>query len=126
MARILTAVIIMITIITLGVLDQVNLHTTFDNLILKTTEIEELVLDEEYDTANIKSKELLEWWKCKRDILELTFPHDEIKDLVVLLAQLDGFLVSKQYDNVIYSCEFIQEDASNKVNILSFSLKNIL
>ena len=126
MARILTAVVIMITIITLGVLDQVNLHSTFDNLILKTTEIEELVLDEEYDTASIKSKQLLEWWKGKRDILELTYPHDEIKDLIVLLAQLDGYLVSEQYSNVVYSCEFIRVDAANKVNILSFSMKNIL
>ncbi len=126
MARIVTAILILISIITIGVLDQVNLHNTFDGLIEKTVEIEQLTMSEDYDDVAIKGKELLEWWRHKRDILEITYPHDEIKDLIVLIAQLDGYIVSMQYDNVIYSCEFIKEDAANKVNLLTFSFKNVM
>ncbi len=126
MGRIITAIIVFVSIITFGVLDQVNLHNTFGQLIEKTEYIEQLAIDEEYDKAGVETKKMLEWWKCKRDILELTYPHDEIKDLVVLIAQLDGYIVSNQFDNVIYSCEFIKEDAANKLNILAFRFKNVL
>ena len=125
MTRVITAIAVVCIILCVGVLDQVNIKNSFYEVIDRTTEIERLVENENYEEASKKSQDLLTWWDKKRDILELTCPHNEVKDLMALLAQLDKYVILKDKGNSLVYCHTVKEDAYTKYNILAYRVKNI-
>lgn len=125
MTRVITAIAVVCIILCVGVLDQVNIKHSFYEVIDRTTEIERLVENENYEEASDKSQNMLTWWDKKRDILELTCPHNEVKDLMTLIAQLDKYVMLKNKENALVYCHAVKEDAYTKYNILAYKVKNI-
>lgn len=125
MYKIITAILVICLILGLGIWEQVFLHESFNELHDRAVVIEEKLIAKDYDAALLSANEMLEWWRDKRDIIELTSPHNEVKDHVNLLAQLEGYLISEQYDDAIATTYAIREDAHNKLNILAYRLKNV-
>lgn len=125
MTKIISAIIIIVLIVTLGVLEQVFIHQSFNDLVLKAGAIQSDIEVENYDLAVKHTDELILWWRGKRNIIELVSPHNEVKDHIAYIAQLQGQLESKQYDDALATTFIIKEDAVNKLNILGYRIKNV-
>lgn len=126
MPKIIAAILIIALIITLGVLEQVFIYNSFNELTDKAETIRVELENEDYDSAEIHVNELMEWWRKKRDIIELTSPHNEVKDHIAYIAQMQGYISTGSYDDAIATAHIIKEDAQNKLNILGYKVKNVL
>lgn len=126
MSKVITAIIVIVLILSLGIAEQVFIHNTFNDLVEQVNVIQYEISGENYGEATRLTSELLEWWKKKRDILELTSPHNEVKDHINLIAQLKGQLESEMYEDAFATSIIVKEDAINKLNILSYKAKNVL
>lgn len=126
MFRNILAVVIIVLILALGISEQVFIHDSFNELHDSALVIENYIVAKDYDNALLSANTLIEWWRERRDILELTCPHNEVKDHVNFLAQLEGYLISGQYDDALVTTYAIREDAHNKLNILAYRIKNVL
>lgn len=125
MTRIIIAIFLLVAIISLGVIELVFINNSFTTIIKKCDEIHTLLINKEYDTALTKTNDSIEWWRKKRDIIELTSPHNETKEFITKLSELYGSIVAKNYQDAITLSISLQEDALTRLNILSFKLKNI-
>lgn len=126
MARIIIAIVLLVTIITLGVVDQVFINNSFNEVITKTKDIQRLLENKDYDNAYNYAKETLNWWRKKREILELTCPHNEVKEFINTLASLCGSIHAENYEDALTISQTLQEDALTRLNILSYKIKNVL
>lgn len=125
MIKNIIAVVMFIAILTVGILDQVNIKNSFTELIEKTDEVQICLEREDYEKAKELSHQALIWWNKKRDLLELTCPHNEVKDLATLVAQLDGYVNTDDKDNAIATCMAVKADAYTRYNILAYKIKNV-
>lgn len=125
MLKITVAVVVVCLILGLGVCEQLFIHHTFNGIEERAVAIEESLSSADYNDALLLSQDLIKWWRKKRDILELTSPHNEVKDHISLLSQLEGYIQAEQYETAIAMTYAIREDADNKLNILAFRLKNV-
>lgn len=126
MPKIIAAIVIIILILTLGVLEQVFIYNSFNELTDKAESIRIELENEDYSAAELHANELMEWWRKKRDIIELTSPHNEVKDHIAYIAQLQGQIITGSYEDAIATAYIIKEDARNKLNILGYKVKNVL
>lgn len=126
MYKIITAVLVVMLILSFGIADQIIIHKSFEEMEERASIIHSYINSDEREEAIAYTDATIEWWKKKRDYLELTCPHNEIKDAVILLAQLKGYLESDQLDDARTMSVYLEEDARNKLNILGYRAKNVL
>lgn len=125
MSRIIVAIIIVVLILTGGILEQVYVYNTFNDLAEYTLEIADTILAGDKEKSVELTDALVEFWHKKRDVLELTSPHNEVKDMMAYISQLKGFLLSDQLDCAYAQTFVVYEDALNKLNILGYKVKNV-
>lgn len=126
MRKIIVAVCIISLILGFGIAEQFFIHSTFNTMCDRMDTISELIRVEDYPTAIAEAEDVRSWWRNRRNILELTSPHNEVKDMVNYLSQLIGYLECEQQEDALTTTYIIHEDAMNKLNILAYRVKNVL
>ena len=126
MGKIIFTVILVVIILALGISEQVFMQKSFDDLVKRCEEIQQLLIDKDYSQARKAVLQTKEWWAGKRNILEFTCPHNDIKDIYKEIRELEGTLYAEMYDDSITRTNVIKSMAENSKNLLAYRIKNIL
>ena len=81
--------------------------------------------EKDYEKAKQVSQESIEWWHKRREILELTCPHNEIKDFMTNLSTLYGAIYAENYQDALSISISLQQDAKTRLGLLKYAPKNI-
>lgn len=125
MNRIIIAVVVLVLILTFGVLNEVYIHNSFSEISVRCEEIRGHLEEKDYETAKTLAKDSIDWWDKRRNILELTCPHNEIKDFMSNLAALHGAIYAENYQDALSLSLTLQQDAKTRLGLLSYAAKNI-
>jgi len=101
MNRIIIAIVVVVLILTFGILNEVYIHNSFNEISVRCVEIRKHIEVHDYETAKTLAKDSVEWWNKRRNVLEFTCPHNEIKDFIELNGGTTSESVSKKTDVVI-------------------------
>lgn len=126
MVKKIVAGVVLVLIIVFGAVDDMNTTNSFNQLIEQINQVEELLQSDQTQEAQKVASDTLAWWKKKRDILELTCPHDEVKDLAAMIAELRSTINQNDIESAITMCETISTDAESRRDLITLKLKNIL
>ena len=126
MGKIIFTIAIVLIILALGITEQVFMQRSFDDLVVRCDEIQQLLVDKDYSAARKAVQETKEWWAGKRNILEFTCPNNDIKDIYKEIGELEGTLYAEMYDDSITRTNVIKSMAENSKNLLAYKIKNIL
>lgn len=125
MSRIVIAVVAIIVIITVGVLGELYIINSFNGIIDRLEQIKTLLDNKDYDAAFEAANAAISWWDKRRNVLELTCPHNEVKDFMSNLAQVASTIYAKNYQDALSLSISLQEDAKTRLGILRYLPKNI-
>lgn len=126
MKRIIIAIIILVTFITAGVLEQVFLHNYFTELEGIADDIRALVEEKRFDEAHDKTLELQNSWSEKKHIIEAVISHNETKEVTSRIAELEGYISAKDDKSAIATAAIMGDYCNNLIHILGFSWDTIL
>lgn len=102
------------------------MQRSFDDLAKRCDEIQQMLIDKDYNDAHKAVEQTKDWWGKKRNILEFTCPNNDVKDIYKEIGELEGTLHSEMYDDSITRCNVIKSMAENSKNLLAYRIKNIL
>ena len=71
------------------------------------------------------AKDSIDWWNKRRNVLELTCPHNEIKDFMMNLTTLYGAIYAENYQDALAISLSLEQDAQTRLGLLKFAPKNI-
>jgi len=125
MKRVVTAIIILVVIVTAGILENVYIDKLFDNLDGKLAEIEKSIVAES-DEAAAQVDGLIEWWEGQRKYAELFVYSPDIRAFSVALGETQGSLECGDYDNALSKIRSLQIMSKNIHDILDFNLADII
>ena len=70
MNRIIIAIVVVVLILTFGILNEVYIHNSFNEISLRCVEIRKHLEVKEYEKAKTLAKDSIDWWSKRRNILE--------------------------------------------------------
>ena len=126
MYKIVLSALLLVTIISLGVGEQIFINNAFNDLCADCEEIQNLLLSGDYEGAYEKTEHVERDWRKERDLLEFACPNTDIKDIAKEIGELKGSQIAKMYDDSITRCEVLIAMAENSLNLLSYKWKNVL
>lgn len=119
------AIAIVVFILAVGIAEQVFIKDSFDTAINYCEEIQQLLLDKNYQTAYEKTLQFQQLWLKKRDWLEFLCPNNDVKDVAKEIGELKGSQTGLMYDDAITRCDVISALCESSKNLLSFKWKNV-
>ena len=125
MNRIVIAIVVFVLILTFGILNEVYINNSFTGISDRCEEVRTLIEEKDYEKAKQKSEESIKWWDKRRNILELTCPHNEIKDFMANLSALYGAIYAENYQDALALSLTLQQDAKTRLGLLKYAPKNI-
>ncbi len=125
MNRFVIAVIVVVLILTFGILNEVYINNSFKGITTRCEQVQKLLENKEYENAKELSKESIDWWQKRRNVLELTCPHNEIKDFMTNLSTLYGAIYAENYQDALSISLSLQQDAQTRLGLLKYAPKNI-
>ncbi len=126
MYKIVLSALLLVTIVSLGVGEQIFINNAFNDLCADCEEIQNLLLSGDYEGAYEKTEHVERDWRKERDLLEFACPNTDIKDIAKEIGELKGSQIAKMYDDSITRCEVLIAMAENSRNLLSYKWKNVL
>ena len=97
MKRAIIAIIFLAIIVTVGIVEQVYVRKTFDGLIEELTLLQDNLDDREKAEENVES--IISWWEEQRKLMELFVMHDDIREIMVMLGEIEGYVKSDMLDD---------------------------
>lgn len=125
MNRIIIAIVVIVLILTFGILNEVYINNSFKEIAIRCENIKGYIEIKDYQNAKSLAKDSIDWWDKRRNILELTCPHNEVKDFMTNLSSLYGAIYAENYQDALSLSLSLQEDAKTRLGLLRFKLKNI-
>lgn len=126
MYKIVLCVVLLITILSLGIGEQIFIYNAFNDLCEDCEEIQKLLLEGDYQGAYEKTEHVERDWRKERDLLEFACPNTDIKDIAKEIGELKGSQIAEMYDDSITRCEVLIAMAENSRNLLAYKWKNVL
>ena len=125
MKKVVLAIVILIIIVTGGILEDFYIHKTFSALDEKLTSLENSIINQSEDCLD-KTNEIFEWWEKKRMYMELFAYSPDIRSFSVALAETQGSLECKDYQNALSKCRSLIVMADNIKRLLDFNAEDII
>ncbi len=125
MNRIIIAIVVVVLILTFGVLNEVYIRNSFTDISVRCVEIRKQIEAKDYEDAKALAKDSINWWNKRRNVLELTCPHNEIKDFMMNLTTLYGAIYAENYQDALAISLSLEQDAQTRLGLLKFAPKNI-
>ena len=99
MKRVLIAVLILATIITLGILEQIFIKNTMNALTDSLIELKTALLNGEDGIP--ENDNVLQVWESKHRLFETLVPHNETKEIYIKISEIDGFISGGDTENAL-------------------------
>lgn len=125
MKKTIFAIVVLVAIITIGILEQVYIYKTFEQLKSKALEIEEII-ETDIEKAHEYTKELDKWWTKRNHLLESIVSHNETKEMTLRIAELEGYASIEDDKSSMATVTIIIELCNNLIHILGVSWDTIL
>lgn len=125
MNRIIIAIVVVVLILTFGILNEVYIRNSFNDISVRCIEIRKHIESKDYEKAKSLAQDSIEWWNTRRNVLELTCPHNEIKDFMMNLTTLYGAIYAENYQDALAISLSLEQDAQTRLGLLKFAPKNI-
>lgn len=126
MKKAVLAIAIVVVLITCGIVEQVFVHRTLDELEVRADNIYQSLQAKEYATALKATHEMQVWWYDRRDWLEFLCPNNDIKEIVREMSELEGSQLAMMYDDSVTRANVLIHMARNSRNLLDYKWKNVL
>ena len=124
MQRMIFAVVIVLLIVGLGVFEQVYISRLYEDTEAQAEQVKAAV-QEDVESALPVAEKLKENWLEKRSFLEAVTPHNETKEMVLRIAELNGYVEAKDDKSALATAEIILEMCQNTPHILGFHWEHI-
>ena len=124
MKRLILAIAIVLSIIAVGVFEQLYIQKLYKDTRAQAEEVKTLVI-ENVPSALPAAEKLKETWLEKRSFLEAVTPHNETKEMVLRIAELIGYIEAEDDKSARATVEIILEMCSNTPHILGFHWEHI-
>lgn len=110
-------------IISLGIVEQVYIKKTFDEFNIILIDLGEDI--ENNEVAKEECTKLITWWNKKRDILECICSHNDTREIMLLLGELEGYIHAEMTEDALSAIVRLMEVAQYTGHILSYSPEHI-
>ncbi|NCA68417.1 MAG: DUF4363 family protein, partial [Clostridia bacterium] len=125
MKRTIFALIVLVCIITIGILEQVYLRKSFNEIKGQAEAIQQLI-ESDPEEAHAKALHLKEWWTKKKRFAEAVVSHNETREMTLLVSELEGYTKANDQKSSIAVVNMLIEMCDNYKHILGFSWDTIL
>lgn len=125
MKKIITMILIVAVIVGAGILEHRYVEKTFAEFNDKMVEIDQLIKEQDTQTALIKTREMTEWWDKKRNVLEIVSYSQDIRNVSVIIGELEGSLIAGDLQNAQSKSTSMFALIINIKNVLDFNIKDI-
>lgn len=125
MKKVILIIVVLIVVLSCGIIEQVFVQSTLDNLISMTNTLESYVDLEDKENALIYVNSIKTWWYDKRDYLEFVCPNNDIKDLIREIGEVEGSIKSENFEDAKTYTNVLREMAKNSKNLLAYNWKNV-
>lgn len=125
MKRVVVAVIVLVFIITGGILENVYITRTFDQLEERLINLKQLIADED-ESALDELRDVTQWWEKRRMYIELFAYSPDVRAFSVALGETEGSLECEDYQNALSKCTSLIVMADNIGRLLDFNAEDII
>lgn len=125
MKKVILAIVILATIITAGILENVYIDKLFGNLDSRLENLEKEIVSQSDDAVK-DIEELQAWWESHRKYAELFVYSPDIRAFSVALGETQGSLECGDFDNALSKIRSLQIMSRNIHNILDFNIADII
>lgn len=123
MKRLILALIILVVMVGFGIWEQVFLDKVFDELDAKITDIQTILDNGNDSKQNID--ELVDWWNDKSKVLDALVVHNEIKEVTLLIYELDGYSQADMDEDRYAAVVRVKEVAESTRKLLGYKAEHI-
>ncbi|MEG2413594.1 MAG: DUF4363 family protein [Clostridia bacterium] len=124
--RISIVIILLITILACGIVEQIYIAKTFDRLEELSVDIYNRLQKKDFASALAETQTMIKWWEKQRDILEFLCPNSDIKEIIREMSELEGSQLAAMYDDSVTRANVLKVMAKNSKNLLAYNWKNVL
>ena len=125
MKKVIVALLMLALLITAGILEHNYIEKTFSELDEKLLKIEDAIHAEDEEALTL-TNELTDWWAKKRKVMELFTFSPDLRGFSVALAEQQGSLECKDYDNALSKCQSLLAMSKNLHDVLDFNIADII
>ncbi len=125
MKRTIFALIVIACIITIGILEQLYLNKTFDEIKGQALEIQQLI-NSDPEEAHEKALLLKDDWNRRKHLTEAIVSHNETREMTLRVAELEGYTKALDNKSSEATVNMLIEMCDNYMHILGFSWDTIL
>lgn len=122
--RTITAIILLIVIVLLGVYEQVFINNTFDELQAKAEILSKKLENTDSDTIR-EIDNIIEFWDKKSKKLELLTPHDTLDVVCIKLYEIKGYIEINDFSTALAMNYSLISTCEHVPHLLGFSLEHI-
>ena len=123
MKRAIIAIIFLDIIVNVGIVEQVYVRKTFDGLIEELTLLQDNLDDREKAEENVES--IISWWEEQRKLMELFVMHDDIREIMVMLGEIEGYVKSDMLDDARATNIKLLEASRHISHLLQYRIEHI-
>lgn len=124
MKKLIFAIAGLMLIITAGVLEQIYIQKSYATMRDEAMELREKIVKKD-DSALEAARELKNNWLKNRELMEAFTPHNETKEIVLRLAELEGYILTEDDKSATATIEIIIEIFENIPHLLGFHWEHI-
>ena len=126
MKKAIVLAVIFLIIIASGVCEHFYVHKVFDEFNVSLNEIETLVENDDIKTAEDETVDLQSWWKEKKHTLEMITYCADIRQVNVVIGEIQGSLERDDTENASSKIDSLYELIDNIRDILDFNAADII
>jgi len=124
--RVTIALILLILILCFGIYEQFFIKDVFEELKIRTEDINEIIKVEENKEKAIEvTEKTILWWEEKLKILEMMAPHVSVKEVSTELSTVKGQLINDDLEEASVSCYIIAGFCDSAPHLLGFKIEHI-
>ena len=123
MKKLILAVIILAIILSAGLAEQIYLNKIFDELDSKVENI--ISIAKSGESAYAQTEELSKWWGQKHKLPEALVNHNEINEITLLVAELQGYSKADMAPDFLACAVRLKETAIHIRHLLDYRPEHI-
>ena len=128
MKRLLTIILILALIATLGGIELYTVHSVMTNLSKDIESIHDKVILNEGDITMLSDEiaAVKQYWIEHEELICIIFNHKDLLPITESITRATANIKNNNYDDTIIELNLLEEYAKNSAHVMSFHINNVL